>query len=144
PSQLRSATGGVRGGVRGRALRVRELDRLPVECVVRGYVPGSGWKDYQATGAVCGIPLPDGLRESDRLPEPVFTPATKAEEGDHDENISFGRAAELLGDSELILELQRLSTALYERAAAYALQRGIILADTKLEFGFNSDQQLVL
>ncbi|TML82765.1 MAG: phosphoribosylaminoimidazolesuccinocarboxamide synthase, partial [Actinobacteria bacterium] len=95
--------------VRGRAMLVERLEMFPVECVVRGYITGSGWKDYQATGAVCGIELPQGLRESDRLPEPIFTPATKAEIGDHDENVDFDRAAEILGDRAVLEELRRLS-----------------------------------
>ena len=97
--------------------------------------PGSGWKDYQATGAVCGIELPAGLRESEQLPEPIFTPATKAEIGDHDENVDFDRAAEIVGDRELLEELRRLSIAVYVRGAEHARERGIILADTKFEFG---------
>ena len=108
---------------------------VPVECVVRGYITGSGWKDYQATGAVCGIELPAGLRESEQLPEPIFTPATKAEVGDHDENVDFDRAAEIVGDRELLEELRRLSIAIYRRGAEHARERGIILADTKFEFG---------
>ena len=120
---------------RGRAMLVERLEMVPVECVVRGYITGSGWKDYQATGAVCGIELPDGLRESEQLPEPIFTPATKAEVGDHDENVDFDRAAEIVGDRELLEELRRLSIAIYELGAAHARERGIILADTKFEFG---------
>jgi phosphoribosylaminoimidazole-succinocarboxamide synthase len=125
--------------VRGRALLVEKLEMFPVECVVRGYITGSGWKDYQRTGAVCGIELPPGLRESDQLPEPIFTPATKAEIGDHDENIDFDRAAEVLGDRAALEELRRVSIELYEFAADHARQRGIILADTKFEFGRDSD-----
>jgi phosphoribosylaminoimidazole-succinocarboxamide synthase len=121
--------------VRGRALLVEKLEMFPVECVVRGYITGSGWKDYQRTGAVCGIELPPGLRESDQLPEPIFTPATKAEIGDHDENIDFDRAAEVLGDRAALEELRRVSIELYKFAAGHARQRGIILADTKFEFG---------
>src|SRR5256884_9904114 len=102
---------------------------LPIECVVRGYVSGSGWKDYRTTGKICGIPLPTGLSESDRLPEPIFTPATKALSG-HDENISFDRAASLVG-KELAKKVRAVSLEIYSRAAAYAEQRGIILADTK-------------
>ena len=129
---------------RGRAMLVERLEMVPVECVVRGYITGSGWKDYQATGAVCGIELPDGLRESDQLPEPIFTPATKAEVGDHDENVDFDRAAEIVGDRELLEELRRLSIAIYELGAAHARERGIILADTKFEFGRRPDGTIVL
>src|SRR5688500_20042808 len=114
---------------------VERLEMAPVECVVRGYITGSGWKDYQATGAVCGIELPAGLRESEQLPEPIFTPATKAEVGDHDENVDFDRAAEIIGDRPLLEELRRLSIAIYELGAAHARERGIILADTKFELG---------
>jgi phosphoribosylaminoimidazole-succinocarboxamide synthase len=124
---------------RGRAMLVERLEMVPVECVVRGYITGSGWKDYQATGAVCGIALPDGLRESERLPEPIFTPATKADVGDHDENVDFDRAAEIVGDRPLLEELRRLSIAIYEHAAEHARERGIILADTKFEFGRRPD-----
>jgi phosphoribosylaminoimidazole-succinocarboxamide synthase len=129
---------------RGRAMLVERLEMVPVECVVRGYITGSGWKDYQSTGAVCGIELPDGLRESDQLPEPIFTPATKAEVGDHDENVDFDRAAEIVGDRELLEELRRLSIAIYELGAAHARERGIILADTKFEFGRRPDRAIVL
>ena len=129
---------------RGRAMLVERLEMVPVECVVRGYITGSGWKDYQSTGAVCGIELPDGLRESDQLPEPIFTPATKAEVGDHDENVDFDRAAEIVGDRELLEELRRLSIAIYELGAAHARERGIILADTKFEFGRRPDGTIVL
>jgi phosphoribosylaminoimidazole-succinocarboxamide synthase len=129
---------------RGRAMLVEKLEMVPVECVVRGYITGSGWKDYQATGAVCGIELPAGLRESDQLPEPIFTPATKAEVGDHDENVDFDRAAEIVGDRELLEELRRLSIAVYRRGADHARERGIILADTKFEFGRRADGTIVL
>jgi phosphoribosylaminoimidazole-succinocarboxamide synthase len=129
---------------RGRAMLVERLKMVPVECVVRGYITGSGWKDYQATGAVCGIELPDGLQESDQLPEPIFTPATKAEVGDHDENVDFDRAAEIIGDRALLEELRRLSIAIYELGAAHARERGIILADTKFEFGRRADGTVVL
>jgi phosphoribosylaminoimidazole-succinocarboxamide synthase len=125
--------------VRGRALLVEKLEMFPVECVVRGYITGSGWKDYQRTGAVCGIELPPGLSESEQLPEPIFTPATKAEVGDHDENIDFDRAAEVLGDRAALEELRRISIELYKFAADHARQRGILLADTKFEFGRHSD-----
>jgi phosphoribosylaminoimidazole-succinocarboxamide synthase len=130
--------------VRGRAMLVERLEMVPVECVVRGYITGSGWKDYQRSGAVCGIELPAGLRESERLPEPIFTPATKAEVGDHDENIDFDRAAEIIGDRPLLEELRRLSLAIYEHGAAHARERGILLADTKFEFGRRADGTIVL
>jgi phosphoribosylaminoimidazole-succinocarboxamide synthase len=130
--------------LRGRALVVRRLEMLPVECVVRGYLTGSGWKDYQATGAVCGIELPAGLAESERLPEPIFTPATKAELGEHDENISFESAVATLGDLGTAHRLRDVSLALYEMAAAHALDRGIILADTKFEFGLDARGILTL
>jgi phosphoribosylaminoimidazole-succinocarboxamide synthase len=129
---------------RGRAMLVERLEMVPVECVVRGYITGSGWKDYLATGGVCGIELRAGLRESERLPEPIFTPATKAEIGDHDENVDFDRAAEIVGDRPLLEELRRLSIAIYERAAAHAGERGIVLADTKFEFGRRPDGTIVL
>jgi phosphoribosylaminoimidazole-succinocarboxamide synthase len=129
---------------RGRAMLVERLEMVPVECVVRGYITGSGWKDYQSTGAVCGIELPAGLRESEQLPEPIFTPATKAEVGDHDENVDFDRAAEIVGDRALLEELRRLSIAIYELGAAHARERGIILADTKFEFGRRPDGSIVL
>jgi phosphoribosylaminoimidazole-succinocarboxamide synthase len=129
---------------RGRAMLVERLEMVPVECVVRGYITGSGWKDYQSTGAVCGIELPSGLQESEQLPEPIFTPATKAEVGDHDENVDFDRAAEIVGDRELLEELRRLSIAIYERGASHARERGILLADTKFEFGRRPDGTIVL
>jgi phosphoribosylaminoimidazole-succinocarboxamide synthase len=144
PNHLDSATDGVPDAVRGRALAVRKLRMLPVECVVRGYLSGSGWKDYQATGGVCGIGLPEGLRESDRLPQPIFTPATKAELGDHDENIDFEAAVAAVGDRALAERLRDVSIALYERAADHARERGIILADTKFEFGLGPSGELVL
>jgi len=130
--------------VRGRALLVERLDMAPVECVVRGYLTGSGFKDYEATGAVCGIELPGGLRESERLPEPIFTPATKAEVGDHDENVDFERAVEIVGDRPLLEELRRISLALYGFAAEHARERGIVLADTKFELGRRADGTIVL
>jgi phosphoribosylaminoimidazole-succinocarboxamide synthase len=129
---------------RGRAMLVEKLEMVPVECVVRGYITGSGWKDYQASGAVCGIDLPAGLQESEQLPEPIFTPATKADIGDHDENVDFDRAAEIIGDRELLEELRRLSIAVYELGASHARERGIILADTKFEFGRRPDGTIVL
>jgi phosphoribosylaminoimidazole-succinocarboxamide synthase len=138
-----SATEGVPDEARGRALVVRRLSMLPVECIVRGYITGSGWKDYQATGSVSGIPLPDGLQESQQLPQPIFTPSTKAEEG-HDEAIDFEGAAELVGDIELMERVRIVSVALYAFAAEHARARGVILADTKFEFGLDEDGELVL
>jgi phosphoribosylaminoimidazole-succinocarboxamide synthase len=129
---------------RGRAMLVERLEMVPVECVVRGYITGSGWREYQATGAVCGIELADGLQESERLPHPIFTPATKAELGEHDENIDFERMAEIVADPHLAAALRRLSIDLYTRGAEHALERGIILADTKFEFGRRPDGTLVL
>jgi phosphoribosylaminoimidazole-succinocarboxamide synthase len=129
---------------RGRGMLVERLEMVPLECVVRGYITGSGWKDYQATGAVCGIELPGGLEESQQLPEPLFTPATKAEVGDHDENIDLERAKEIVGNPELVEELKRLSIAVYEHAAEHARERGVILADTKFEFGRRHDGTIVL
>jgi phosphoribosylaminoimidazole-succinocarboxamide synthase len=126
----------------GRSTECRRLEMLPIECVVRGYLSGSGWKDYARTGLVCGHRLPAGLRESDRLPEPIFTPATKAQSG-HDENITGAQAAALVG-AERFAEAERRSIALYRFAADYALARGIIIADTKFEFGVATDGQLVL
>jgi phosphoribosylaminoimidazole-succinocarboxamide synthase len=130
--------------VAGRGMRVKRLEMYPVECVVRGYITGSGWTEYQADGTVCGIELPAGLQESEKLPEPIFTPATKAEIGDHDENIDFDRAAEVVGSRSLLTELRRISIELYEHAAAHALERGIILADTKFEFGASPGAEIVL
>ncbi len=129
---------------RGRGMLVERLEMVPVECVVRGYITGSGWKDYQASGTVCGIELRAGLRESEQLPDPIFTPATKAEVGDHDENVDFDRAAEIIGDRELLEELRRISIELYSHGAAHARERGIILADTKFEFGRRADGTIVL
>ncbi|MCL6545931.1 MAG: phosphoribosylaminoimidazolesuccinocarboxamide synthase [Bryobacteraceae bacterium] len=123
-----------RDQLEGRSMLVKRARMVEIECVARGYLSGSGWKEYQASGTVCGIPLPTGLKESDRLPQPIFTPATKAQTG-HDENISFERVAELIG-AELAARLRDLTLAIYEKAAAYAETRGIILADTKFEFGF--------
>ena len=129
---------------RGRSLLVERLEMVPVECVVRGYITGSGWKDYKATGSVCGIELPSGLEESEQLPEPIFTPATKAGVGDHDENVDFDRAAEIVGDRALLEELRRLSLELYTYASEHARRAGIILADTKFEFGRRADGTIVL
>jgi phosphoribosylaminoimidazole-succinocarboxamide synthase len=130
--------------VAGRAIRVRRLDMYPVECVVRGYLSGSGWREYRESGSVCGIELPDGLRESDRLPEPIFTPATKAELGEHDENVDFERAVEIVGNRGLMEHLRDASVELYRRAAEHAAARGIILADTKFEFGSHAGAEVVL
>ena len=143
PNHLLSLTDGVPDEARGRALAVKRLRMLPVECVVRGYITGSGWKDYQATGAVSGITLPAGLQESEQLPEPIFTPSTKADVG-HDEAIDFDRAAELVGDRELIERVRRASLDLYAFAAAHARERGVILADTKFEFGLDDDDVLTV
>jgi phosphoribosylaminoimidazole-succinocarboxamide synthase len=126
----------------GRSTECRRLEMLPLECVVRGYITGSGWKDYQATGGTSGHTLPAGLRESDRLPEPIFTPSTKADEG-HDENIDLERAAELVGPDRL-KEVERVSLELYRFASEHALARGIIIADTKFEFGIDGERRLVL
>ena len=122
----------------GRSMVVRKTQPLPIECVVRGYLSGSGWKEYQATGKICGIALPPGLRESDRLPEPIFTPASKATSG-HDENISFEQAASLLG-KDLAERVRSVSMQIYKTASAYARPRGVLLADTKFEFGMLRDE----
>ena len=126
----------------GRSTECRRLQMLPIECVVRGYLTGSGWKDYCATGAVCGHVLAEGLRDSDQLPEPIFTPATKAEEG-HDENIDRERAAELVGQERLD-EVEQTAIALYRFASQHAAERGILIADTKFEFGLDGEGRLVL
>jgi phosphoribosylaminoimidazole-succinocarboxamide synthase len=126
----------------GRSTECRRLEMLPIECVVRGYLTGSGWKDYRATGGVCGHVLAEGLRDSDQLPEPIFTPATKAEEG-HDENIDRARAAELVGPERLD-EVERTAIALYRFASEHAAERGILIADTKFEFGLDTEGRLVL
>jgi len=143
PNHLISAADGVPDEARGRGMLVRRLDMLPVECVVRGYLTGSGWKDYESTGSVAGIELPGGLRESEQLPEPIFTPSTKAEVG-HDETIDFDRAAELVGDRGTMEQLRELSIALYSFAAEHARERGVILADTKFEFGRDADGALIV
>jgi phosphoribosylaminoimidazole-succinocarboxamide synthase len=143
PHHLISATEGVPDEVRGRAIVVKKLTMVPVECVVRGYITGSGWKDYQATGRVSGIELPSGLLESQQLPEPIFTPSTKADVG-HDETIDLSRAAELAGSADLADELRRVSLEVYSRAAEHARSRGIILADTKFELGLDADGVLTL
>jgi phosphoribosylaminoimidazole-succinocarboxamide synthase len=138
PNHMLSVTDGVPDEVRGRAMVVRKLEMVPLECVVRGYITGSGWKDYQREGAVSGIRLPEGLRESQQLPEPLFTPSTKAEVG-HDETVDATRAAKLVGGTDLLEELRERSLALYRGAAEHARERGVILADTKFEFGFDAD-----
>ncbi len=126
----------------GRSMECRRLSMLPIECVVRGYLAGSGWKDYQATGMTSGHRLPEGLQESDRLPAPIFTPATKAQTG-HDENISRDEAAELVG-AEQLAEVERVCISLYKTAAEHAATRGIVIADTKFELGLDADGKLVL
>jgi phosphoribosylaminoimidazole-succinocarboxamide synthase len=132
-----------RAQVEGRAIIVKKLKALPVEAIVRGYLIGSGWKDYQQSGAVCGIALPAGLRLADKLPEPIFTPSTKADIGEHDINIDFARTRELLGPG-LADQVRDVSLRIYSSCAAYALERGIIIADTKFEFGLDDDGSLVL
>jgi phosphoribosylaminoimidazole-succinocarboxamide synthase len=134
---------GERAMVAGRSIVVRRLKPLPVEAIVRGYIIGSGWKDYQKTGAVCGIRLPAGLKQAERLPQPIFTPSTKAELGAHDENISFDKAEELLG-RKAAEQVRDVSLKIYQDAAEYARLRGIIIADTKFEFGTDRDGNLVL
>lgn len=129
--------------VRGRSMLVKRLKPLPVEAVVRGYLAGSGWKEYQESQSVCGVKLPPGLKNASKLPEPIFTPATKAEMGEHDENISFERMVEIVGP-ELAAQVREVSIRLYKEAADYALTRGIIIADTKFEFGLDKDGTLTL
>ncbi len=128
--------------VEGRAMIVRRVKPLPVEAIVRGYLVGSGWKEYQRTGAVCGIRLPKGLRLAEKLPEPIFTPSTKADAGAHDENISFARMQDLIG-AELAARVREVSLDIYKQAAAYAEARGILIADTKFEFGLDEEGNLV-
>jgi len=128
---------------RGRSTLCKKTAVVPIECVVRGYLSGSGWKEYQADGTVCGIKLPAGLKESDKLPEPIFTPSTKAEQGDHDENISFERMVDIVG-IEVSEELRQRSIDIFTRGAAYALERGIIIADTKFEFGRLGDDLILI
>lgn len=142
-NHLISATDGVPHEVRGRAVVVKKLAMLPVECVARGYITGSGWSEYQRVGSVCGIALPAGLRESQQLSQPIFTPTTKADVG-HDEAIDFDRAAELVGDDALAQELRQVTIAVYQRASEHARERGIILADTKFELGLSTDGVLTL
>lgn len=144
PNHFISATDGVPDAVRGRALVVKKLDMLPIECVVRGYITGSGWKDYLATGKVSGLDLPAGLRESEQLPQPLYTPSTKAEVG-HDEAIDFEQTVELLGgDRALAEQVRDVSIELYARAAEHARERGVILADTKFELGRDAAGALTL
>ncbi len=138
-----SAIDGVPEDVRGRAMVVKRLRMLPVECVVRGYITGSGWKDYQGSGSVSGIELPPGLRESERLPTPIFTPSTKADTG-HDEAIDFATAAELVGDRDLMARVRDVSIELYRFANEHARERGVVLADTKFEFGLDDKGELVV
>ncbi len=135
--------GGEKGEVEGRAFVVRKLKALPIEAIVRGYIVGSGWKEYQKSGTVCGIPLPQGLVEAEQLPEPIFTPSTKAPMGEHDENISFEEAKRLIG-ADLAEKVKRAAIGLYSEAAEYALTKGIIIADTKFEFGLDEAGKLYL
>ncbi len=134
---------GQRSRIEDRAVVVHRLDPLPIEAIVRGYLAGSGWKDYQRTGGVCGIPFPNGLRQADRLPEPIFTPSTKAEKGAHDENISFDQAAALVG-GDVAGRVREASLGIYRLARDYAESRGIIVADTKFEFALDAPGRLVL
>lgn len=143
PNHLISATDGVPAEVRGRALVVKKLSMLPVECVVRGYITGSGWKDYLATGKVSGLELPAGLQESQQLPEPLYTPSTKAEVG-HDEAIDFEQTVELIGDRTLAERVRDVSIEVYAKAAEHARSRGVILADTKFELGTDAAGTLTL
>ena len=141
----RKAPGGMEAHLeqlRGRAVRVKKTKVVPIECVVRGYITGSGWKEYQKSGSVCGIQLPAGLRQCDRLPEPVFTPATKEEEG-HDENISYEQACRIVGEATA-RQLRDRSIAIYNEAADYARQRGVIIADTKFEWGLVGDELILI
>ena len=132
-----------RSPVADRSVIVQKLTPLPVEAVVRGYLAGSGWRDYQKTGTLCGLSLPKGLQPAERLPEPIYTPSTKAGPGEHDKNIDFAETVELLG-RKLAKKLREISLRLYREAAAYALERGVIIADTKFEFGIDKDKQLRL
>lgn len=127
----------------GRSMLVKKLKMLPVECIVRGYITGSGWKSYQENGTVCGITLPEGLQESEKLPEAIFTPSTKAEIGEHDENISFEKVVEMLG-FELATKLRDKTLEIYSKCAEYAAQKGVLIADTKFEFGLDENGELVL
>ena len=132
-----------RNPIEGRGIVVRKLNPLPVEAIVRGYLIGSGWNDYQKTGAVCGISLPEGLQQAQQLPQAIFTPSTKADVGGHDENISFEKTVNLLGQ-DMAEQVRDVSIKLYQEAASYALERGIIIADTKFEFGTDNNGELVL
>ena len=150
PSQLSDITleqalpdAAERAQVQGRAIVVKKLKALPIEAIVRGYLIGSGWKDYQKTGTVCGIRLPAGLQMADKLPEPIYTPSTKADVGEHDENVDFDYTCKLVGE-ELATRVRDISLKLYTEAAEYALKRGIIIADTKFEFGVDDDGTLTL
>ncbi|MCB2199156.1 phosphoribosylaminoimidazolesuccinocarboxamide synthase [bacterium] len=139
---LKEATPEAIEALKGRCVLMKKAEVLPVECIVRGYIIGSGWKDYQRTGSVCGIPLPEGLQMADKLPEALFTPSTKAEQGEHDENISFDQTVNIIGLSKA-LKLKEMALMLYTEAAEYARERGIIIADTKFEFG-ELDGEIVL
>ncbi|MBO9577786.1 MAG: phosphoribosylaminoimidazolesuccinocarboxamide synthase [Microbacteriaceae bacterium] len=143
PNHLVADESPIPSEVRDRSMLVRTLDMHPVECVVRGYLSGSGWKEYRASGTVCGIALPGGLADGDRLPEPVFTPAWKAPQGSHDENISFDRVVELVG-ADVAEQLREASLSIFARASAIAEARGVILADTKFEFGASDEHAVVL
>ncbi len=136
-------TDGEKGEVEGRAFVVKKLKALPIEAIVRGYIVGSGWKEYKKSGTVCGIPLPQGLVEAEKLPEPIFTPSTKAPMGEHDENISFEEARRLIG-ADLAEKVKQAAIGLYSEAAEYALTKGIIIADTKFEFGLDEAGELYL
>lgn len=139
PNHFISDSEGVPDEVKGRAIVVKKLKIIPLEAIVRGYITGSGWKDYLATGKVSGHVLPEGLQESEQLPEPLFTPSTKAELGDHDETVDLEQAAKIVGDDDLLAKVQELSIQLYKKAAEHARERGLILADTKFEFGIDSE-----
>jgi phosphoribosylaminoimidazole-succinocarboxamide synthase len=143
PNHVISYTERVPDALRGRAVVVRKLEMLPVECIVRGYITGSGWSDYKKTGSVSGVELPAGLQESEQLPEPIYTPSTKAEEG-HDEAIDFAETVRLLGSEELAAQVRDVSIAVYQAVAAHARDRGVILADTKFEFGVDDAGVLTL
>lgn len=129
--------------LKDRSMVVKKAELIPLECIVRGYVSGSGWKDYQKDGAICGIKLPDGLKESDKLAEPIFTPSTKAEIGDHDENITEDKAKEIIGEERYNI-LKEKAIAIYKKAADFALEKGIIIADTKMEFGVYEDKIILI
>lgn len=143
PDEYPAAARAYAAALRGRSMLVKKTRPLPVECIVRGYLSGSGWKEYVTQGTVCGIGLPAGLRESERLPEPIFTPSTKAALGDHDENIPFSRAAELLG-TPLAERVRDLALAVYRRGAEEAAAKGILIADTKMEFGLLGDEVILI